>query len=215
MIARAALNDPTVQGMLSRFKGSRPGTQALYDGIPMSNMSWQKRGLRIQAMGLAIDQMLHPQAAFSATQGNRGSVNAAEDWVRDTTRVELKTSSLHFVKRDRGWGCCFSCLKPKLFDELWLVIYSQIGLHFHRSTATQDLNLSCAGVRTQVDGFHLQVLGPYGEEDPFGALAIIQGKLECRGFKSIAVVHWEHQRTNDPRCWDDAIHPDRSTTITT
>ena len=39
--------------------------QAVVAGLPMSTMSREKRGLRIQEIGLALDRRLNPQSAFS------------------------------------------------------------------------------------------------------------------------------------------------------
>ena len=79
LIARDSFGHPTLRDLLSTFKASRTPCQALWDGIPMSNMSSEKRGLRIQAMGFDVDQRLHPGGHFSliseglAGGGGRGS----------------------------------------------------------------------------------------------------------------------------------------------
>ena len=56
LIARDSFAHPTLRDLLATFKASRGPSQALWDGIPMSNMSKEKRGLQIQAMGLDIDR---------------------------------------------------------------------------------------------------------------------------------------------------------------
>ena len=81
-----------------------PG-QGAVAGIPMSSMSWSKRGNRIEDIGLAIDRRLHPHGDFSFAKGNRGRSNAPADWVRCTDRVELKSCALTFNRSKNLWQC--------------------------------------------------------------------------------------------------------------
>lgn len=101
--------------------------------IPMSSMSYEKRGKRIQEVGFAIDRRLHPQSNFSFANGNRGKANAPRDWVRSKERVELKSCAITFNRPHKRWRCQFSWIKPALFDELWLAIYTFVGIYFYRS----------------------------------------------------------------------------------
>ena len=71
-------------------KSITPG-QAAVAGIPMSTMSKEKRGKRIEEIGLAIDRAVHPDSKFSFMKGNCGTANAPADWVRGSVRVELKS----------------------------------------------------------------------------------------------------------------------------
>ena len=135
--------------------------------------------------------MLHPESRFSFMAGNRGTTNAAADWVRDTTRVELKASGRHFVKRDKAWKCFFQSIKPDLFHNLWLAIYSQYGVHFFQSRSADMLRLSTNGICTKYIGHQLQVLGPCNESDPRKALLVIQDKLTLQGCELVAKVHWD------------------------
>ena len=85
-------------------KGVSQG-QAVVAGLPMSNMSPEKRGKRIQEIGLAIDRVLHPDSKFSFTKGNSGTANAPADWVLDGVRVELKSCGLKFNRARNLWEC--------------------------------------------------------------------------------------------------------------
>ena len=53
--------------------------QAAVAGLPMSSMSGEKRGKRIEEIGLAIDRRLHPCGDFTCVKGNRGEANAPVD----------------------------------------------------------------------------------------------------------------------------------------
>ena len=90
-----------------------PG-QASLAGIPMPNMSKEKRGKRIEEIGLAIDRRLSPQSDFSFVKGSSGKANAPADWVRGTRRVELKGCGLSFDESHNRWRGYFSCIKPDL-----------------------------------------------------------------------------------------------------
>ena len=168
-----------------------PGQTAVA-GIPMSSMSRERRGKRIQEIGLALDRMLNPQSAFSFT-GNRGILNAPADWVRGSVRVELKSSMLIFDRSNNRWRCRFYCIKTDLFDELWLGIYTSVGIHYYRSKSgkSSSLGLAKAGIATKIDGHQLQFNGSRGELDPLEAFKTIEAKIISRGCELVAIVEWE------------------------
>ena len=109
----------------------------------MCRMSVGKRGKRIQELGLAIDRRLHPHGDFSFAKGNRGRSNAPADWVRCTDRVELKSCRLTFNRSQNLWRCDFQHIKPDLFDELWLAIYTSVGIHYYRSKPSLIQSRGC------------------------------------------------------------------------
>ena len=147
-----------------------PG-QAAVAGIPMSGMSREKRGNRIQEIGLALDRRLNPQSAFSFIGGSRGTANAPADWVRGMKRVELKSCVLTFDCSNNRWQCRFSWIKPGLFNELWLAIYTSVGIHYYRSKPGKSSSLGFvkAGIATKTDGHQLQFTGSCCELDPLEA----------------------------------------------
>ena len=53
--------------------------------------------------------------------------------MRNEERVELRSCMLTFDRPHKGWRCEFSRIKPALFDELWLAIYTFVGIYFYRS----------------------------------------------------------------------------------
>ena len=174
-----------------------PGREVVAE-IPMSNMSISKRGKQIQEVGLAIDRRLHPRCPFSFAEGNRGKANAPADWVRGTDRVELKSSGLIFNRTNHLWQCSFQRIKPDLFDELWLAIYTLVGIHYYRSKSCESLGLSNAGAATTVHGHQLTFCGPRGELDPFAAFKVIEAKMVLRGCELIAIVAWEKGSATPP-----------------
>ena len=166
-----------------------PG-QAAVAGLPVSSMSGEKRGKRIQDIGLEIDRRLHPCSDFTFVKGNR-CANAPVDWVRGTDRVELKSCGLIFSRSDFRWQCAFQCIKPNLFDELWLAVYTSLGIHYYRSKCCSGLGFCKAGVATVIRGHSLHFNGPRCELDPLAALKTIQAKMTSSGCELVAIMEWE------------------------
>ena len=134
VIDEHAFSHPGVKAMLSRGRETPLAVQArLLANIPMGRMSREKRGKRIEEIGLALERRLHPCSEFSFTEGNSGKANAPADWVRGTVQVELKSCTLTFDRVYNGWRCQFVCIKPGLFDELWLAIYALVGIYYFRA----------------------------------------------------------------------------------
>ena len=165
-----------------------PG-EAAVAGLPMSSMSGEKRGKRIQEIGLAIDRRLHPRSDFTCVKGNCYA-NAPVDWVRDTSGVKLKSCRLNFHRSKSCWKCVFQCIKLDLFDELWLAIYTSIGIHYYQCKSCESLGFQRAGVATKVRGHNLPFHGPRGELDPLAALKTIQTQMRSSGCELIAIVEW-------------------------
>ena len=167
-------------------------------GALMCAMSSSKRGKHIQTMGCGIDQILNPFQEFSLTLAGgstsvqkRGTSNASVDWVRGATRVELKSSRMCWVLRHRRWQCNFRCIKPHLFDELWLVICSPVGIHFYRSESPGHLAFSRSGVATDHLGLQKAVYGRSQQDNPLEALKTIGAKLISEGCELVAMVAWD------------------------
>ena len=169
-----------------------PG-QAALAGTPMLRMSRERRANRIQEIGLALDCRLNPQSAFSFTGGSRGTANAPADWVRGMKRVELKRCVLTFDRSKNRWQCRFAWIKPGLFNELWLAIYTSVGIHYYRSKSgkSSSLRFVKAGIATKIDGHQLQFYGSCGELDPLEAFKTIEAKIISRGCELVAIVEWE------------------------
>ena len=165
--------------------------QVAIAGLPMSSMSGEKRGKRLEEIGLAIDRRLHPCGDFTCVKGNRGEANGPADWVRGNVRVELKSCRLNFDRSNNLWACRFTCIKPDLFDELWLAIYTFVGIYYYRSKGGNSLGFVKDGVRTKVHGHALVFYGPQGELDAMGAFEVIKAKIASAGCEMVAIVEWE------------------------
>lgn len=181
-------------------QAEREAIQEAYADTPMFHMCSKQRGLQLQSMGFEVDKILNPQSAFgliaeeAALDGRMLSAsNASADWIRDTFRVELKSSVLQFSRKTTQWFCRFQDIKPHLFDELWLAIYTPLGVHFYRSRSLETLHLVSRGVATKHSGFQVQVRGPPKEADPLQALQKIQEKITSKGCELLATVQWPGQ----------------------
>ncbi|CAE7463580.1 unnamed protein product [Symbiodinium sp. CCMP2592] len=206
-VAQVLLSDPCIHSTLQKHLSRYPAmacSHTPFDSLPLSLLSPPMRGLRIQQIALEIDQMLHPDADFSivcegttASGARRSSQNASVDWVRNETSVEVKHGKLNFESKQKRWKCTFRAIKcafpgtrsRDLYDELWLVMYSSLGLHFMKHHG--QLGLSTNGVMTEVSGHVLQVYGPSKEEDSRAAAHVILAKLLHRGCVLLATVWWD------------------------
>ena len=188
VVEEKPLSEVNVQEIL--IEQVSPGEAAVV-GLPMSRMSREKRGKRIEEIGLAIDRRLHPSMEFSFLKGNRGKSNAPADWARGKVPVELKSSGLNFNRAKDLWQCQFANIKPTYFDELWLSIYTHFGIHYYRSICGKSLAFGKAGAATKIRGNSLAFGGPRGELDSVEALKTIETKMASRGYELVAIVEWE------------------------
>lgn len=176
-----------VDVLTTAVAGSAAKAAELHFGrCPMHNMSTQKRGFRIQAMGLAIDQILNPLKRVTSL-GKTGT--AVADWLRGCRRIELKSSGMTWDTFSRRWRCSFQGIKPYLFDELWLAIRSPLGVHFYKVASLEALGL---GARAHHGRLTKQFHGPAREADSLQAFRSIEAKMLSRGCDKLAVVKWDH-----------------------
>ena len=195
LIAQASFDDDSLQQLLATERDCRPVGHAVYDGVPLSTLSAQKRGLQIQQMAIAVDQKSNPRSQIllltKLTAGFCSASTAPADWIRDGVAVEVKSSKLMFKKPNQLWSCCFLGVKPNFFDELWLAIYCPWGVGFYKHSSPKSLRLSSQGVRTKDGGFQLQISGPSSCEDERRAFEVIEEKLMSKGFAPHATVEWK------------------------
>ncbi|CAE7231170.1 mad2l1-1 [Symbiodinium sp. CCMP2592] len=181
-----------------------------YVGVPLADLSSCARGLRLEAVAFAVDQMLHPCSNFRRDAGStevvgtvhlqrRGSTRTSADWLRDDIKVEFKSSRLSWTSTRRTWRCHFRGIKfaysssecpamPAPFDELWLGVYSPRGLHIVQYGGS--VGHSKAGAITDLEGYSVQVSGPSGQDCPDACLDVILRKLEQSGCTLLATVAW-------------------------
>ena len=114
---------------------------------------------------------------------------------------------LTFDRSNIRWQCRFCCIKTVLFDELWLAIYTSVGIHYYRSKYRNSCSLGFAkaGVATKIDGHQLQFYGSRGELDPLEAFKTIEAKIVFRGCELVAIVEWEKGASLHDSC--QTVHP--------
>ena len=170
------------------------GQEDMYSRVPLSHLTPALRAKRIETMGFEIDQKLHP-ASTVIRQGHTSPV----DWIRDCVRVELKHGRL--VRTKSGtWRCAFSNIKCAMtgvrethaFDELWLALYSPIGIDFFQSSG--HLRYSSVGVRGAPLGNDLVLSIPGRGIEICQALCIFRRQLEQAGCHCLASVAWKNDR---------------------
>eukprot|EP00440_Ansanella_granifera_P025205 gb/GFBE01027377.1/.p1 GENE.gb/GFBE01027377.1/~~gb/GFBE01027377.1/.p1 ORF type:complete len:421 (+),score=14.90 gb/GFBE01027377.1/:1-1263(+) len=176
----------------------------VYNDVPLSAISGNRRALVMERLGLAVDQLLNGSSTFSDAAYDefrvdgrrRGRSSASVDWVRDQTRVEFKYTRLSWNEGGQRWHCGFHGIKfaydgvrqEPHFDELWLAIYSPYGIHMFIHDGT--FGVSKAGLRGSSKGFAVNVYSKKGEHDPQAALDIICSKLLTGGCRQVAVIRW-------------------------
>ena len=187
-IEEIPLTDPRLVSALRPAKEDSVNRRNHCD--PLSDLSPSARGKHVEQMGFEIDQRLNPASVFV----RQGKVDRV-DWIRDSVRVELKHSRI--VKMKRGsWRCCFSGIKcaaagvrqANAFDELWLALYSPLGIDFFRSCG--HLRYTSVGVRGPPLGNDLDLRVPPHHTDVVAALCAFRRQLEQAGCDFAASVRW-------------------------
>ncbi|CAE7708500.1 unnamed protein product [Symbiodinium sp. CCMP2456] len=147
LVGKVARTDPTVSALYSELLQKAQQLQDnVYETIPMSNMSNSARANRIQQIALEFDKVQHAGSTFTDASGEptthpiirRGVNNAAVDWIRDGARVEVKSAKVVFDPHCQRWQCVFRHIRDTgalSFHELWLGMYSPVGLDFFHHTA--------------------------------------------------------------------------------
>ena len=223
LLLRLEIDEPNVTAILQRHMPEHIRSEDSYQGLPLSLTSPPRRGFLIQQVALQLDRMMHPQSAFCLPEGEvtvsgtqRSWWNASVDWIRDGTRVEVKSSQLQFIGTGQ-WKCSFQNIKfpssfddDQVFDELWLAIYSPIGIHFIKHAS--GVGVSRRGVVTASRGYAIQLYAPKGELDCTVALRTIVANVTHRGCVLLATIHWDrhwdlgHASGQDGDCSADGVH---------
>ena len=102
-----------------------------------------------------------------------------------------------FDKGSRRWKCSFSNIKcascgvrdHDLFDELWLAIYSPLGIHIFRHPGGQ-VRFSLTGLQEQGFGQQMQVYSSQNVLDVREALNNILKKMEEWDCQPLATILW-------------------------
>lgn len=91
----------------------------LYRGVPMAEMSPQRRGIVIEQIARATETV--PTTNPKKTTRSRSSY----DWMRGGARVECKSAQLSW---NRGWLVHFKNIKQNQHDKLVLCLYLPKGI---------------------------------------------------------------------------------------
>eukprot|EP00438_Fugacium_kawagutii_P032988 Skav223989 [mRNA] locus=scaffold6785:25553:26569:+ [translate_table: standard] len=143
------------------------------------------RGHVLEDVARKVYQRHHPKSAIHdptpgyRCDGKRRSSNQAEfDWMCDEIRVQCKSGRLRWGYSGSGnsWQCQFSCIKPIMLDQLFLVLYGPIRLHFILHDG--QTGLLSAGRGTSSSGNMLRYKAPVGITCPEEAQAQILEKME-------------------------------------
>ena len=161
-----------------------------HDCDPLSDLSPSARGKIVEQMGFEIDQKLNPTSTFVRPE-SRDPV----DWIRDSVRVELKHSKVVKIKAG-SWRCCFRNIKcaadevrqTNAFDELWLALYSPLGIVFFRSCG--QLRYTSVGVRGPALGNDLDLRVSGHDTEICEAMCAFRRQLEQAGCHFTASVRW-------------------------
>ena len=182
--------DSFVSGLIceeSAKEGAKPAAR-WYRNIPLAGKSSSSRGRSLQKLAFEVDCMMHPHCVLEDT------VRGSADWRRNSVRVEFKSSRLQWSGSQSSWFVSFHGVKFWLstsgspaFDELWLGLYSPLGLHIVKHV---DGFVSTHGIRTHTDGHLVTVRGPRGEKDPMVALEVILDKFREKGCELLAIITW-------------------------
>ena len=145
---------------------------------PLSTLNPALRGLRVQQVAYEVDQTLNRNSIFSTDC-------SGADWTRNGIRVEVKHGQMCFRKAEQRWTCTFSGIKcaaagardHDFFDELWLVVYSPLGLHFLKHPGGTRLYVT-TGLQIYDCGGYISIAGPAGVQNVQAALKTILRKME-------------------------------------
>ena len=179
----------------SWFQKQLEGMAALqdheYKGVPLNHMTPELRGLRIEQIAFEVDQILHPNCSFSRA-------SSKVDWVRGGVKVESKHGQMRFNKGCKSWQCTFSNIQcassgvraRDMFDELWLAIYSPLGIHILKHPGGK-VHFSRTGAKDIDKGREIHVFsGNKCTVDVKEALDNMLRKMEAWGCKPLATIHW-------------------------
>jgi len=176
-----------------------------YTNVPLSDITPAIRGRHIEKIVRVIDSVVHrgipsknPLDSACINGSSRGLNRAQYDWLRGNKRVECKASQLFWDGVQACWKVCFHHVKigtengnsPRAFDELFIAIYSPIGIDVYAYACKSRFGVCSVGKNTETRGFNIQVYGPSGVRDWLVALSAIQEKLRNARCTHIAHIMW-------------------------
>ena len=180
ILARIPLDDPRIKDAEAECPVSR--TDAAYQGKPLALEG--SRGNILASFARAVDEELNETSTFGdapvgckRTNGSaRGKNQSVYDYMRDGTRVEVKSAQLVWIKDRGSWGFVWRNIKLGTFDELRLVMYTPDGVLIYRHDG--ETGLASNGKLTATRGHVIKLFDTKKNEDPSKALESILAKLD-------------------------------------
>ena len=145
------IDTSTVYSILS----STTRTASTYLGVPLSTLNTKIRGDVLQNFARHVDSILLNETITNAVKN--GASTHEYDYLRGTTRVEVKSGQLCWNKTTCQWFVKFRDIKPELYDELCLVLYTPSALYIFKHNST---GLTTNGKLTAVKGLYLNYTAP-------------------------------------------------------
>ena len=166
---------------------------------PLSGKTGSARALCLQRLAFEVDRLLHPAHSFQNGVGagdviglqrpqRRGVARGSADWLRDSVRVEFKSSKLHWNVSKARWLVHFSEVKCAAFDELWLGLYSPFGVHFIKHSG--KFEHAAGGLESTLVERAITIQGSRKDANIADALSTILAKLENAGSTLLAIINW-------------------------
>lgn len=199
-----AVNDPLVTQTMSELFCCKVKTLA-YTKAPPAMLNSTVRAFRFQTVAFEVDKIMNPDSSFSlaidelrAHGQRRGNARSKVDWLRDGKGIEFKQTELHWMEKSQNWMCSWQAVEfangdsrpDNHFEELWLAIYSPMGLHILRHSGTFGISFPSKGSRQWEEGFDIRAYSRTGETSIEAALDTIVSKLLKSGCHLLATVVW-------------------------
>ena len=100
---------------------------------------------------------------YCVNGAKRGRASTEYDYRRGGTRVEVKSSQLHWEERDQRWNASWQGIKSDVHDELRLVLYTPT--HLYVFVHDGHVGVSTNGKNTATHGRKVQLRGARNEYD--------------------------------------------------
>ena len=160
-------------------------TAAAFSGCNLSLITPQHRGFILEGVGRKVYQQRYPNSNITdpvpgkrCDGMRRGQKQAEFDWMCDSTRVQCKSGQLHRDQTINAWRCNFYNIKPAMLDELFLVLYTPMKLHFVCHDG--HTGLVSTGSATASRGYQLTYVAPASITCPSLATSWILQRMQQR-----------------------------------
>jgi len=130
-------------------------TAITYLGSPLSTLNTKTRGDILEKFARHVDEMIMRLTTSDAIKN--GKRTCEYDYLRNMTRVEVKSGQLCWNGSGKHWFVKFRDIKPGLYDELCLVLYTPKALYIFKH---DSVGLTTNGKLSKVKGLYLNYNAP-------------------------------------------------------